>query len=98
MLRSEGIDYDKEKIAEFETLKTWTATFDNGFIADLKIVANRREDANVYAEAVLFRPTDEKAYTEVACSDCESDEIDGTWYLYYGDDTYAVLVVPVETT
>lgn len=88
LLRDGKVDYDAEKIREFETTAMWTATFADGCFADVKVNANAREDGDFYAEAVLFSPDGRQlAFTE------PSYELDGSWYLYSGDRTYIVMVI-----
>ena len=83
-----GIIYDELGFPKYSTVMKWTATFQNGTEVDLKINTNTPDDGDGWAEAVLF---DENG-CEMTCTEPEYDEIDGTWYLYDGDDTYTIAV------
>jgi hypothetical protein len=88
-LRSPGdLDYNELDFPKYSTVMKWTATFPNGKEVDLKVNTDTPEDGDVWAEAVLFDENGcQMAYTEP-----EYDELDGTWYLYDGDDTYTLSV------
>ena len=95
MLEREDIVYDDEKWGQYQTVAKWTAHFKDGFEIDLKVNTNRREDMDLFSEAVLF---DENGI-EMACSDAEYD-LKGKWSLswYEGGDkktihTYTINVV-----
>ena len=88
-LRSPGnLDYEELDFPQYATVAKWTAAFPNGTEVDLKINTNALEDGDLWAEAVLF---DENG-CQMACTEPEYDELDGTWFLYDGDDTYILAV------
>lgn len=88
-LRSEGLDYDYLDYPEYSTIACWTVKFPDGCEADLKVNTNRREDGDIWCEAVLFNENG----CELTCTDACSEELDGTWYLYCGDTQYTILVM-----
>ena len=80
MLHSDNIDYGKEGFSEEECVMKWTAKFADGREIDLKVCTNRREDRNLWSEAVLFDANSMRlAYSEVC------DVLSGEWSLLDGN-------------
>ena len=72
-----------------DMVESFTAKFENGYEADVKVVG--ADEDCPWAEAVLFTP---EGY-EVGCSDVE-DSISGDWELYDDyDNKYIIHVVGV---
>lgn len=79
---------------------THTAVFDDGMVMDVKCVASQDEDEGAWTEAVLFKPDEYGALSEVAGTPASDDYL-GEWECTYKGDTYTVnvivaLVKPIE--
>ena len=79
-------DFSKHNLAKFSCFFVETATFKNGYQADIKACTGDIGDS-VWCEMVLF---DEKG-NELSCTDVQ-ETIDGEWKLEYEDDVYTVYI------
>lgn len=79
-------DFSKHNLSKFSCFFVETATFKNGYQADIKACTGDIEDS-VWCEMVLF----DKNGNELSCTDVR-ETIDGEWELEYEDDVYKVYV------
>ena len=74
------LDYDELGILEESIAWYRTAEFDDGFEMDIKVCSNRREDGDLWSEAVLFDENGcQYGYTVVSYG------VDGKWELEWLD-------------
>ena len=78
--------YDNNGKWTEDDMQSYTAKFDNGFFADIKICG--ADEDLPWTEMVLFNQDG----GECCCTDC-SDEFEGEWELEYNGDIYRVIVV-----
>jgi len=85
----------RSEVPRDDPVYTWSASFSNGFVVDVKVVASSEPDEDpCWCEAVLFAPEPNGNHVfEVACSDV-SDLPFGDWEFRCGDDIYIVSVNP----
>lgn len=79
-------DFSKHNLSKFSCFFVETATFKNGYQADIKACTGDVEDS-VWFEMVLF----DKKGKELSCTDVQ-ENIDGEWKLEYEEDVYKVHV------
>lgn len=91
LMDAEFVNYDTWGFAPYSTVFWRTVTFDDGFEMDLKVNTSRKDDGDVWCEAVLFAPEG----FEVAHSDVDW-ELDGEWSLWHDTDEYVVQVKRIE--
>lgn len=83
LMQAKHVDYEKEKIAKYETVVAWGVAFDEGYDVDIKVCASNNGDP-LWCEAVLFLNGSEVSCTDVA------DELVGTWELFDGEKVFQV--------
>ena len=88
LLTKEDLDYDELGFAEYSTVMKWTVKFSDGCEIDIKVNSNRRDDHDLFSEAVLFDAEGSQLdFTEVQY------DLRGIWNLEYNGKTYQVDVV-----
>lgn len=85
LLKKDDLDYDELGFAEYFTVMKWTARFSNGFEIDIKVNTNRRDDHDLFSEAVLF---DKYGY-QLGFTDVQYD-LRGIWHIEYDGKSYRV--------
>lgn len=89
LMLADYLDYEKNSIPRFSTIKSWTINYGDGYEVDLKICSGN-DGEPLWCEAVLFING-----SEVECTDVY-DSVDGDWMLYDSNTniTFRLHVIP----
>jgi hypothetical protein len=85
-----------EQIPDFDTngvAETYTAKFDNGIEADIKVCNAEAESGGAYIDPVLFKLDKSRKFSYEVCVLEVADTLDGQYNFEYNGDEYQVIVV-----
>lgn len=85
LLKKDDLDYDELGFAEYSTVMKWTVKFSDGCEIDIKVNSDRRDNHDLFSEAVLF----DKDGNQLEFTDVQYD-LRGIWNLEHGGKTYRV--------
>ncbi len=89
LMQANEVDYEKNDIPRWETVKSWTVDLGDGYEADIKI-CSAIDGEPLWCEGVLFLNGCECCCTEV------NDRLDGMYCFEHDRKTFAVTVEEAE--